>query len=483
MMKLFFGLLILFQSQKPAVHVFYVQDCGHCMDILLEHIPALQQKYTFTVKRYDIDILENLRLLEKWEEHVEQIGDDLPVVFVGDSVFYGEKETRDKLGPTLKILSTARIPVKNTTTVVTPDSVPPDTIEHTGIIHLYYFFQTGCEGCDRSDVVLEHLRTAHGTLLYHRYDILDDSSKVFFEALSHHLGIPEEKRLIVPAIIIGEDAVLKEGITYANLDSLLTKYRSGSVEYETLDLDAAARHIIERFSRFSLFGIILAGLLDGINPCAFATLIFFVSYLVFIGKRRRDIIIMSVFFILAVFLAYFAIGLGAYSLLRYLAGYEIISKILFFCFGVFALVLGILSLRDYFLARRGQRDKMLLQLPLGIKQRIHRSIKERTAVGGIILGSLAAGFLISYLEFGCTGQVYLPTITFMISRAGVSLKPILSLVIYNLMFILPLIIIALLATMFTSKHIAARIENRIPLIKLCTAVLFFALAALLFLSV
>jgi cytochrome c biogenesis protein CcdA len=482
MISLIIAAFLLQQTTKPQVHVFYVQDCGHCMDILLEHIPALQKKYTFILKQYDIDILENLRLLEKWEEHIAQVGEDLPVVFVGDSVFYGEEETRGKLGPTLKALTAARIPVKNNSATVL-DTALVDTLEYAAVIHLYYFFQPGCQGCDRTDVVLEHLKKTTSTLLYHRYDILDDSSKVFFEALSQHLGIPDEKRLVVPAVIIGQDVVLKEDITYAALDSLIRKYARGSVEYETLDLKAAEQHIIERFSRFSIFGIILAGLLDGINPCAFATLIFFVSYLVFIGKRRRDIIIMSVFFILAVFLAYFAIGLGAYSILRYLAGYEIISKVIFFCFGIFALVLGILSLRDYMYARRGERDKMLLQLPLGIKQRIHRGIKDKTTVGGIVLGSLAAGFLISYLEFGCTGQVYLPTITFMISRAGISLKPVISLVIYNLMFILPLVIIAFFATMFTSKHIAQRLETKIPVIKLCTAILFFALAVLLFLSV
>jgi len=483
MVKLLIGFILLLPSQKPEVHVFYVQDCGHCMDILLEHIPALQKKFTFTLKKYDIDILENYRLLEKWEEHVAQVGEDLPVVFVGDSVFYGETQTREKLGPTIQLLAAVRPPVHRTDTAGTSDTMPIDTATHTEPVHLYYFYQTGCQGCDRSDIVLKHFRGSRAAIIFHGYDILDDSSKVFFEALSQHLDIPEDERLVVPAIIIGSDLVLKEDITLATLDSVVGKYARGSTEYETLDLHAAEQHIMERFSRFSIIGIILAGLLDGINPCAFATLIFFVSYLVFIGKRRRDIVIMSVFFILAVFLAYFAIGLGAYSLLRYLTGYDIISKIIFLLFGVFALALGILSLRDYVLARRGDRDKMLLQLPLGIKQRIHKGIKDKTAVGGIVLGSLVAGFLISYLEFGCTGQVYLPTITFMISRAGMSLKPVISLVIYNLMFILPLVVIAFLATMFSSKHIAQRLETKIPAIKLGTALLFFALAALLFLSV
>ena len=125
---------------------------------------------------------------------------------------------------------------------------------------------------------------------------------------------------------------------------------------------------------------------------------------------------------------------------------------------------------------------MILQLPLGIKQRIHKNIKQHTAAGGIIIGSFITGFLVSFLEFGCTGQVYLPTITFMVSKAGFAMQPILSLILYNTMFILPLIIIALLAVGVSQKNVARFLESRIATVKLVTALLFFGLGVLLFIS-
>ena len=154
---------------------------------------------------------------------------------------------------------------------------------------------------------------------------------------------------------------------------------------------------------------------------------------------------------------------------------------IFLGFGVIAIVLGILSLRDYFIAKRGDLNKMILQLPLSIKQRIHKNIKDKTAIGGIVVGSLLAGFIISFLEFACTGQVYLPTITFMISKAGFALKPIFALLAYNIMFIMPLILIAVLATIFTTKKVAQSLEAKIPTIKFLTALLFFALGVSLIL--
>ncbi len=447
------------------------------MDILLDDIPKLQNKYQFILKKYDIDILKNYTLLEEMEKGVEDIGEDLPVIFVGDSVFYGPKEICKNLESTLRQSAKNKKPVAKDTTI----PVTKLTKDEMSEINLYYFYQPGCKECNRIEILLNSLQKTYDNFKVYRFNIFDDSSKIFLEGLAARNEIPEKKRLIVPAVIIGDDYLVKENITLAQLNLLLQKYGKGSPKLDTVNFESAEHGILKRFSQFSIYGILLAGLLDGVNPCAFATLIFFVTYLLFIGRRRKDVIIMAFFFILAVFISYFAIGIGAYNLLKYLSGIDVIAKIIFLGFGIIAIILGILSLRDYFIAKRGQPGKMILQLPLGIKQRIHKDIKEKTAAGGIIFGSLIAGFLISFLEFGCTGQVYLPTITFMVSKAGFSLKPLFALLLYNIMFILPLIVIAFLATIFTTKKIAKSMEAKIPLIKLLTAILFFALGILLIL--
>jgi cytochrome c biogenesis protein CcdA len=286
----------------------------------------------------------------------------------------------------------------------------------------------------------------------------------------------------VPIVIFGGGYLIKEDITTDNIFALIKEHQISKHVTDSLDVGAAEKSILQRFDRFSLLGIMFAGLLDGVNPCAFATIIFFVSYLLFIGRRRRDIIFMAASFIAAVFIAYFLIGVGAYSLLNYLVGYDVVAKIIFLCFGVIALILGLLSLRDFIYARQGAYDKMILQLPLGIKQRIHRDIKERTAVRGIIFGSFIAGLIVSFLEFGCTGQIYLPTITFMISKTGWHAKPLFILVIYNIMFVLPLILISILAVVVSTNKIAKSLSAKIPTVKLLTALLFFGLGILLILS-
>ena len=71
----------------------------------------------------------------------------------------------------------------------------------------------------------------------------------------------------------------------------------------------------------------------------------------------------------------------------------------------------------------------------------------------------------------------------MISRTGWQLKPLLTLLIYNVMFVLPLILISVLAVVISTGKITKSLSNRIPTIKLLTALLFFVLGILLILSV
>ncbi|UCF71490.1 MAG: hypothetical protein JSW49_04250 [candidate division WOR-3 bacterium] len=479
MISIFFAILLSSQSDNvPVMHFFYRPSCGHCMDILLADIPELEKNYKFTLKKYDIDLLSNYQTLERMEGAKGASGEDLPVIFLGDSIFYGPVNIYDRLRGVLETSSRTR-----KKTVITADTARKETVpqiqKHVDIL---YFFQPGCKECGRLEALFDRLEIDHSDIRVQRYSIFDDTNKVMLEALSARVAIPEGQRLIVPVVIIGQHYLIKEQITSARIFELITEYENGDEILADTTSGSAEQSILERFGRFSMLGIAVAGLLDGVNPCAFATIIFFVSYLMFLGRRRKDIILMAVSFISAVFVAYFSIGIGAYNILKYLVAYDIIGRIVFIAFGVIAIVLGILSLRDYFFARKRLFDRMLLQLPLGIKQRIHRDIKEKTATGGIVVGSFVAGLFVSFLEFGCTGQIYLPTITFMISRIGWDLKPVLALIVYNLMFVVPLVIFAALAIVFTSENVAKSVSARVPVVKFLTAMLFFALGILLVLS-
>ena len=93
---------------------------------------------------------------------------------------------------------------------------------------------------------------------------------------------------------------------------------------------------------------------------------------------------------------------------------------------------------------------------------------------------VAAGFVISFLEFTCTGQVYLPTILFVTHIPSFRMSAISYLVLYNVMFIIPLLIIFGAAYWgVTSEQFSFFLQKRVSTIKLITSLLFFSLAGIL----
>ena len=59
--------------------------------------------------------------------------------------------------------------------------------------------------------------------------------------------------------------------------------------------------------------VLLTGLIDGINPCAMAILLFFITFLFTIRKRRAAIARMGLVYIACVYIVYFLVGLGVTS--------------------------------------------------------------------------------------------------------------------------------------------------------------------------
>jgi cytochrome c biogenesis protein CcdA len=140
------------------------------------------------------------------------------------------------------------------------------------------------------------------------------------------------------------------------------------------------------------------------------------------------------------FATYTAIGAGAFALLRAGDSFPILARILRYGMALALFVFSALSGVGVLRVRSGKTGDMILQLPASMKLRIHTAIRDHRRAGGLILSSIVLGALATIFELGCTGQVYLPTIVYLI-KAGRSLKDCAYLLLYNLAFILPLILV------------------------------------------
>ncbi len=240
------------------------------------------------------------------------------------------------------------------------------------------------------------------------------------------------------------------------------------------------------FESLGIYAVMAAALADGINPCSFTVIVFFMSFLFMRGYRRRSIAVAGGAFIVSVFITYFLIGIGFFGALYAIKGFWTVSGIINTCVGIFSIALGMFSLYDALkFLKGGKAGDMLLQLPKRVKDKIHSVIGGRYRVDkspardnvfGIIAGTLAVGFTVSIFESVCTGQLYLPTIVFMLKNGHYKIQALGYLLLYNLFFIIPLILIFLLALAgVSSQAFAAYMKRRLVLIKILLAALFIIL--------
>lgn len=281
----------------------------------------------------------------------------------------------------------------------------------------------------------------------------------------------------------GLDARVLEHFVRTSLDAEYVPAGSGQVD------------LVKRFLKFTPLLIISAGFIDGVNPCAFTVIVFFVSFLALQGYRKRELIVIGSLFITGVFVTYLLLGIGVFGFLYAMRGFWQIIRIVNVTIGFISIILGCLALVDAvrFYRSGGKTENLLLQLPESVKKQIHAVIgiayrhNTRTNIGnpkaGIIrLGATAivTGFLVSLLEAVCTGQTYIPTIAFVFKTTQLQFQAFMLLVLYNIVFVLPLVFIFVLALMgTTSQQFAGFIRRRMILIKIIMAVFFFGMGVFL----
>mgnify|MGYP006279056609 CR=1 FL=1 len=353
----------------------------------------------------------------------------------------------------------------------------------TGQVHLLYFFSPGCAACKRVSAMLDRLEEAHPDANVVRRNILKPDSAKLNKGLCMDLGLPEHQHAVAPAVFAPDRALVDREITLEALKALAESSRGRRPPWlSEQELRAQGAGGMEaHYSNLTLLVVLGAGLADGVNPCAFAVIIFFLTYMAYVGKSRREIVLAGIIYTAAVFLTYLAIGIGLHRLLEEgLALSNLLRRIIYVGMAALLVVAAVLSLRDGIHCLRGETDKVTLKLPDALKRRIHLQMTRQTRRGLTVFGALSLGVVVALLEFPCTGQTYIPIITYL------SVNPVGALgwlVLYNLCFILPLVVIFLCILFGTSsEQIRNVFQRNMGRAKFALATIFAVLAAVLLLT-
>lgn len=353
-------------------------------------------------------------------------------------------------------------------------------------IYLAYFFEPGCHDCDRVKIELENIFQKYpDNLILKSFDITLPESIELAETLGELYQMPEEERLLVPVIFIGDEYLFRDEVTYENLEELIQKYSTTETiapweRVQEKDLTTRER-LIARFQSFGLVTVGISGFIDGLNPCSFAAILFFISYLTLMNRKGRDILWVGGVFTFTNFLTYFFIGTGALKIVTSLSFLPLMRKIFIMVTVLITVILGILNLYDYIQFKlTGTSKDAKLQLSPFLKKMIHSTIRKNVKLSNYIFMAAVTAFIISLLELTCTGQLYLPTIMFISSIPDLKVNALFYLLFYNLMCVVPLILVFSFTYWGTSSaQLAALTQKNFGKIKMAMTLLFFGLAALL----
>lgn len=176
--------------------------------------------------------------------------------------------------------------------------------------------------------------------------------------------------------------------------------------------------------------IIGSAAIDSINPCAIGVLILMVSVILGNGKGSTSRLLkLGGAYIFAIFLTYLVAGLG---LIYFFSEIPIvIAEYLSLFVGSLVIFAGILEIKDYFWYGKG----FSLQIPPYFAKKIHDYSTTNTTIWGVML----LGGFVAAVELPCTGAPYLAIIT--ILRIDFNATALALMVLYNIIFVLPLIVI------------------------------------------
>lgn len=240
-------------------------------------------------------------------------------------------------------------------------------------------------------------------------------------------------------LVLFQDKMLEMGINPAEVDyyvwqpaTEVRQYNLSEPLVSYLNDWQAGKLTSSISSQRSILPLVLTtGLLDGINPCAIAVLIFFIAFLFTLQSSVGRIFRYGLVYILVIYLTYLGIGLGIFQAIIFTGEPHLMAKL-----GAWlVIVLGLINIIGYYIPK----FPFQLQIPKFSQGALKKWLTKAT-LPAVIVGA----WLVGLCTFPCSGGIYVAIVGLLASQetfwSGLGY-----LLIYNIMFVVPLIVLLALA--------------------------------------
>jgi cytochrome c biogenesis protein CcdA len=191
----------------------------------------------------------------------------------------------------------------------------------------------------------------------------------------------------------------------------------------------------------SLPMVTVAGLVDGVNPCAIGMMVMLLGYLLVFAKKPERVIKTGLLYVGTVFATYLVVGLGLYSLVSSV-DLSLYAKVLNYAIAAVLGVAGLIQFKDFLGIEAGPH----LRIPTASSSRLQALVEKVSYPTTMLLA-----ILVTLLETPCSLPIYVGTAT-ILSQSGMPFPLVIGYFLYyNFLFVLPLLVV--LVIMWRGKRL------------------------------
>ena len=293
------------------------------------------------------------------------------------------------------------------------------------------------EGCPHCHNMLQFLADLNKILPFElvKYEVYySHENALLFEDFASRYGIKVEG---VPTIFIGDSVFVgdaqstkekvREKIKQCSISGCADPFTFGKKEKK--EENSAPKSV-------PLLILIGAAIVDSINPCTIAVLVILLTTLLTVMSRKY-VLFSGFAFSLAIFLSYFAMGVGLYS---FFATTSHFKTVFYYFLFLLATIMGLINIRAYFQYRPGF---VSLEMPMFLRKIVRGCMQKIKTTKFVTLTSFLLGFLCSVTLIPCSSGPYIIVLG-MLSHEAQKWLAYSLLVLYNLIFIAPMLLITLI---------------------------------------
>lgn len=335
-------------------------------------------------------------------------------------------------------------------------------------VDLFMFYSSGCPYCAKMHTFLEEMQGKYPLLKVYEYDVRENT-ELFFE-LAEKYGLDMSSGVRVPVVFIHEKVVVGYN---SEIAKTVEGYISSCIE-EVCGVPLG-QNVTQTIGQSDIFNpgsglqkltipaVISAAAVDAINPCAFAVLIILLTTILATHSKRKALF-SGLAFSASIYIMYFLMGLGLFSAIQ-AAG---LTRMFYIAVAVLAVLVGLFNLKDYLWYGKW----FTMEVPQKWRPAMKSLIKSVTSVPGAFL----VGFVVSLFLLPCTSGPYI-VILGLLAKATTRAYAIKLLLLYNLIFILPMLAItaAIYFGFTTAQHAEEWRTRKLKILHLIAGIIILLL--------